>query len=239
MGAYARWRPATAERASPRSRPCRRACRCAVPRADASSRSRRPPTRALRRALTLPVLRDGTPIRIRHRTWEDAWVPVRCPPVAAATTGHSRNSAAPAGGGARARGALPGGPDDTAPEPPEPGRHRPAPEREGWRSRARVPAGDDPYGAGRHHRRLPVPAVAGFRRRHADPDRAPLPFGVDLRGDGVIARVDPGPTPPACATWSACGSTGSTSRHSGSSSRSPVTPGTRGRGPTRWACRCS
>jgi hypothetical protein len=29
--------------------------------------------------VTLPLLRDGTPARVRHRTWAGSWVQVRCP----------------------------------------------------------------------------------------------------------------------------------------------------------------
>jgi hypothetical protein len=141
--------------------------------------------------LTLPVPPDATPVPLGHDTWEDGWVTARCPsceredewprpefgcgcgavlrlPVIPSTGRHASN--APAGG---APGSRPPSPDRLSSAVPRPA-FQPVTIRT---SRDAVAA------AAQYLKWL------GFRDVLQSDDRPSS--GVDLRGTGVIAQVDP------------------------------------------------
>ncbi len=154
--------------------------------------------------LTLPLLRGGVPVELKHRTWRDSWVTVRCPvcdrrdewprpelscdcgavvrlPVAAA---QSRRPARPA----------PAAPPPPAPPPPAhpapPGPARPGaapPRRPAFRPVTIRNSADAMTAATRYLRWL------GFTDLATNEDRPAS--GVDVRGAGVVAHVDPTTTP--------------------------------------------
>ncbi|WP_407562095.1 hypothetical protein [Streptomyces sp. 184] len=164
--------------------------------------------------LTLPLLRGGVPVELRHRTWRDSWVTVRCPvcdrrdewprpelscdcgavvrlPVAAAQS--------------RPRPAPPTPPAPSAPPAPAPPPHPPAPtsaphppaaparpaaapvRRPAFRPVTIRNTGDAVTAAAQYLRWL------GFTDLVKNEDRPAS--GVDVRGAGVVAHVDPTTTP--------------------------------------------
>ncbi|WP_431944889.1 hypothetical protein [Actinacidiphila sp. bgisy167] len=143
--------------------------------------------------LALPILRGGIPLRIRHRSWDDSWVAMRCPdcgrddqwpqPELDCDCGavvrlpvDTRALRVPERPVAPARRAFPG-PAAPAPRPP----FRPVTIRT---------ARDAVAAAAQYLKWL------GFADVRTAGDRSAN--GIDLRGDGVVAQVDPAtrPTPP-------------------------------------------
>lgn len=165
--------------------------------------------------LTLPLLRGGVPVELRHRTWRDSWVTVRCPvcdrrdewprpelscdcgavvrlPVAAAQSRRPRPAPpapapAPPGPGAPAGSDTPAGPDTPAGSdtPAVPG---PVP-RPAFRPVTIRNTGDAVTAAAQYLRWL------GFTDLVKNEDRPAS--GIDVRGAGVVAHVDPTTTPTA------------------------------------------
>ncbi|AKA06566.1 MULTISPECIES: hypothetical protein [Streptomyces] len=147
--------------------------------------------------LTLPVLRGGVPVEILHRTWEASWVDVRCEVC-------GRQDAWPAPESGCACGTVvrvPVTPTPVAPLPPElpeaapaaapppapPARPRPAtgppPQRPAFRPVTIRTARDCITAAAQYLKWLGFTDVARAQERTA--------AGVDLRGSGVVAQVDP------------------------------------------------
>lgn len=153
--------------------------------------------------LTLPLLRGGVPVELKHRTWRDSWVTVCCPvcdrrdewprpelscdcgavvrlPVAAARSRRPRPSPpAPPAPPAPA----------TAPAAPGPPRPAAAPRRPAFRPVTIRNTGDAVTAAAQYLRWL------GFTDLVKNEDRPAS--GVDVRGAGVVAHVDPTTTPTA------------------------------------------
>ena len=156
--------------------------------------------------LSLPLLRGGVPLRVRHRSWEDSWVAMCCPDCGrtdewpqpefgcpcGATIRVPVDSRALAGTGSGAESCRP----SVAASGPDPQR---APAAGGTaRSHARRPpfrpvtirtARDALTAAAQYLKWL------GFTSVRMAGDRAAT--GVDLRGDCVVAQIDPTtqPTP--------------------------------------------
>ncbi|WP_411124645.1 hypothetical protein [Streptomyces sp. x-19] len=143
--------------------------------------------------LTLPVLRGGVPVEILHRTWEASWVDVRCEVC-------GRQDAWPAPESGCACGTVvrvPVTPTPVAPLPPElpeaapaaapPARPRPAtgppPQRPAFRPVTIRTARDCITAAAQYLKWLGFTDVARAQERTA--------AGIDLRGSGVVAQVDP------------------------------------------------
>lgn len=149
--------------------------------------------------LTLPVLRGGVPVEILHRTWQASWVEVRCE-----VCGRQDEWPAPESGcacGTVVR--VPVAPAPTPPPPnfPSPGLPRPlappAPKpaappaagppgavpRPAFRPVTIRTARDCVTAAEQYLRWLGYADVARTKERTAS--------GVDLRGTGVVAQVDP------------------------------------------------
>ncbi|WP_066929958.1 hypothetical protein [Streptomyces sp. NBRC 110611] len=155
--------------------------------------------------LTMPVLRGGVPVEIRHRTWQASWVEVRC-----AVCGRQDEWPAPESG--CACGTVVRVPVVPAPGPPPPhvtslGRPAPTPPRAPTPTSAPAsaprPSADAPRAvlrpafhpvtirtardcvtaAEQYLKWLGYPDVARAQERTAS--------GVDLRGRGVVAQVDP------------------------------------------------
>ncbi len=153
--------------------------------------------------LTVPVLRGGVPTQVRQRSWKDSWVTLRCPscgrsddwpqpelgcscgvvirlPVGSATP--ERAPAGPAGStGADPDGAgcgadAAGGPLPTAVTPP--------PVRRPAFQPVTIRTGKDAVSAAGQYLKW-----LGFSRVVLADDR--FMTGADLRGDGLLARVDP------------------------------------------------
>ncbi|MGH3314394.1 MAG: hypothetical protein ACRDP3_28055 [Streptomyces sp.] len=171
--------------------------------------------------VTLPLLRGALPVRVRHRTWAGSWVEVRCPacgrteewpqPEVGCGCGTMlRLPVAPpamppgapgAGGGATqlpSPGPLSAGPALSAslkpygsygplmpPTPHEPAALRPA--RPAF-SPVTIRTAQDARTAAAHYLRW-----LGFTDVRVT-ERAPA-SGVDLRGPGVVAHVDPTTAP--------------------------------------------
>ncbi|ARF58175.1 hypothetical protein [Streptomyces gilvosporeus] len=149
--------------------------------------------------LTLPVLRGGIPVEILHRTWQSSWVEVRCEvcgrqdqwpapetgcacgtvvriPVAPAPT-PSPADPPPASG----RGyPQPGVPAARPPAGPGP---RPAVQRPVFRPVTIRTARDCVTAAAQYLKWLGFTDVIRTQERTAS--------GVDLRGGGVVAQIDP------------------------------------------------
>ncbi len=151
--------------------------------------------------VTIPVLRGGVPTLVRHRTWNDSWVTLRCP-----SCGRDDDWPQPELG--CSCGAVVRLPVDRGPSEPPPGESQPA--------EALQPTGTSGApltGTPQPVRRPPfrpvtirtggdaVTAAAqylkwlGFADVAVAADRSAT--GVDLRGDRVVAQVDPAtrPTP--------------------------------------------
>ncbi|MCK7625478.1 hypothetical protein MUU72_20655 [Streptomyces sp. RS10V-4] len=146
--------------------------------------------------LTLPVLRGGVPVEIRHRTWEASWVQVRCEVCGRQDAWPAPEAGCACGTVVRVPVApLPPAPPAGAPRLPSPaaGPARPAP-------RTRPAAGPPPQrpvfhpvtirtardcvtAAAQYLKWLGFGDVARTQERSA--------AGVDLRGSGVVAQVDP------------------------------------------------
>ncbi|MFF4604930.1 hypothetical protein ACFY12_19630 [Streptomyces sp. NPDC001339] len=153
--------------------------------------------------LTMPVLRGGVPVEIRHRTWQASWVEVRC-----AVCGRQDEWPAPESG--CACGTVVRVPVAPAPGPPPPhlntlGRPAPSPTRAPTPASAPAPrpstdtpravlrpafrpvtirtARDCVTAAEQYLKWLGYTDVARAQERTAS--------GVDLRGRGVVAQVDP------------------------------------------------
>ncbi|WP_310717921.1 hypothetical protein OHA45_30365 [Streptomyces lydicus] len=146
--------------------------------------------------LTMPVLRGGVPVEILHRTWQASWVEVRCE-----VCGRQDEWPAPESG--CACGTVVRVP--VAPAPPLPPPNFPSPGTGRQTSRPAPPAAtDDPprailrpafrpvtirtardcvTAAEQYLKWLGYADVARTQERTAS--------GVDLRGTGVVAQVDP------------------------------------------------
>ncbi|MFD7504662.1 hypothetical protein [Streptomyces sp. NPDC059850] len=132
--------------------------------------------------LTLPVLRDGTPEEIEHRTWQDIWVAADCP--SCGRQGHWPQPEFGCGCGAVVRvPVVPVVPVAPVPEASE--RHQdsePTP-RPAFRPVTIRTARDVVTAAAQYLRWLGF----GCLRRPDDPEAS----GVDLYGKGIVAQVDP------------------------------------------------
>ncbi|MFD8383503.1 hypothetical protein ACFV2X_34180 [Streptomyces sp. NPDC059679] len=147
--------------------------------------------------LTLPVVRDGAPRKIEHRTWEDTWVAANCamcgrqghwpqPEFGCACGALVRVPVAPAPDPAERAPATarPGGPATGAAGPPGRPVLRPA-----FRPVTIRTARDAVTAAAQYLKWL---GFGGVRRPEGQ-DAS----GVDLRGPGVVAQVDPTTRPTA------------------------------------------
>ncbi|MEU5212500.1 hypothetical protein [Streptomyces sp. NPDC020742] len=143
--------------------------------------------------LTVPVLRGGVPVEILHRTWQASWVEVRCE-----SCGRQDEWPAPESGcacGTVVR--VPVVPAPAPPVPPSPLRRKPpqpAPPpvtdepppallRPAFRPVTIRTARDCVTAAEQYLKWLGYTDVARTQERTAS--------GVDLRGTGVVAQVDP------------------------------------------------
>ncbi|MFB1042028.1 hypothetical protein [Streptomyces chrestomyceticus] len=141
--------------------------------------------------LTLPVLRGGIPVEILHRTWQSSWVEVRCE-----TCGRLDEWPAPESGcacGTVVRVPVVPVPTPPPPDPPAPGSpasaspggppRRPPVLRPAFRPVTIRTAGDCVTAAAQYLKWLGFTDIARVPERTAS--------GVDLRGSGVVAQVDP------------------------------------------------
>ncbi|MFG2223288.1 hypothetical protein [Streptomyces sp. NPDC048644] len=141
--------------------------------------------------LTLPVLRGGVPVEIVHRTWQGSWVAVQCD-----SCGRQDEWPAPESG--CVCGTVVRIPVVPAPAPPpiarrSPGRgpHTPAPSatappavlRPAFRPVTIRTARDCVTAAAQYLKWLGFTDVGRTQERTAS--------GLDLRGSGVVAQVDP------------------------------------------------
>ena len=143
--------------------------------------------------VALPLLRGGMPVKIEHRTWEASWVRLQCP-----SCGDEEEWPQPELGCAcgtmlrlpvdRAQLAAPPSPSSPEPpvtlQPPLPPRPRPA-----FRPVTIRTAQDAKTAAAQYLRWLGFLDVRVADKRPAS--------GIDLRGPGVIAHVDPTTAPTA------------------------------------------
>ncbi|MGW5446645.1 hypothetical protein [Streptomyces asiaticus] len=129
--------------------------------------------------VTLPVLRDGSPEELSHRTWENLWVAVNCP--SCGRQGHWPRPELGCDCGAVVRvpvaAAPPAGPGASA------GPGGPAVRRPAFRPVTIRTARDAVTAAAQYLKWL------GFHSLRPSEDRAVS--GVDLYGRGVVAQVDP------------------------------------------------
>ncbi|MFW6691299.1 hypothetical protein [Streptomyces sp. MAR4 CNX-425] len=164
--------------------------------------------------LTLPLLRGGVPVELRHRTWRDSWVTLRCPvchrrdewprpelacdcgavvrlPVAAAPVRRPRpGPASPAPPASPASPPPPATPPPPAPSPaPAPSPPPADGRRPAFRPVTIRNTADAVTAAARYLHWL------GFTDLVKNEDRPAS--GVDVRGAGVVAHVDPTTTPMA------------------------------------------
>lgn len=148
--------------------------------------------------LTVPLLRGGVPVELRHRTWRDSWVTVRCPvcdrrdewprPELSCDCGAVVRLPVIAAQSRRPRPAPP------APAPAPSGPGAPAGPAAPLRRPAFRPVtirntGDAVTAAAQYLHWL------GFTDLVKNEDRPAS--GVDVRGAGVVAHVDPTTTPTA------------------------------------------
>ncbi|MFI9030658.1 hypothetical protein [Streptomyces sp. NPDC053560] len=139
--------------------------------------------------LTMPVLRGGVPVEIQHRTWQSSWVEVRCESCGRLDEWPAPESACSCGTVARVP-VIPA-PGPPAPETTPPGRasHRyrsPAPPavlRPAFRPVTIRTARDCVTAAVQYLKWL------GFTEVVRAPERSSS--GVDVRGRGLVAQVDP------------------------------------------------
>ncbi|MFH8366766.1 hypothetical protein [Streptomyces sp. NPDC018031] len=137
--------------------------------------------------VTLPVPPDGTPEVLAHRTWEDCWVLVGCPTCARRAHWPQPELGCPCGTVIRvpvtpspepaSEGTASGTPESAAPGAAEPLR-RPA-----FRPVTIRTSRDAVNAAAQYLRWL---GFGGLRH----PENRSM-TGVDLRGDGLVAQVDP------------------------------------------------
>ncbi|MFC7220837.1 hypothetical protein ACFQLX_22145 [Streptomyces polyrhachis] len=144
--------------------------------------------------LTLPLVRGGMPVELRHRTWRGSWVTVPCPSCARSDEWPQPELACVCGTVLRMPVAPQQGPQDAsadegptapvAPAPPTPPVHR-APFRPVTIRTAR----DAVTAAAQYLKWLGYGDIKQADDRPAS--------GVDIRGNGVLAHVDPttSPTP--------------------------------------------
>ncbi|MFG2139652.1 hypothetical protein [Streptomyces sp. NPDC048650] len=142
--------------------------------------------------LTMPVLRGGVPVEILHRTWQASWVEVRCE-----VCGRQDEWPAPESGcacGTVVRIPVAPAPPPSVPGPPGPGtsvtpavrpsaQHGQHGQRAAFRPVTIRTARDCVTAAAQYLKWLGFTDVARTRERTA--------AGVDLRGKGVVAQVDP------------------------------------------------
>ncbi|MFI9050977.1 hypothetical protein [Streptomyces sp. NPDC053427] len=147
--------------------------------------------------LTMPVLRGGVPVEILHRTWQASWVEVRCE-----VCGRLDQWPAPESGcacGTVVRVPVVPAPASSSPGIPEPGSlgapgapavrpaaapgSRPAVLRPAFRPVTIRTARDCVTAAAQYLKWLGFADVTRTQERTA--------AGVDLRGTGVVAQVDP------------------------------------------------
>ncbi|MFJ9418926.1 hypothetical protein ACIRPT_32925 [Streptomyces sp. NPDC101227] len=147
--------------------------------------------------LTMPVLRGGVPVEILHRTWQASWVEVRCE-----VCGRQDEWPAPEAGcacGTVVRVPVAPAPAPAPPVIPEPGAFgppgapavrpagapgpRPAVLRPAFRPVTIRTARDCVTAAAQYLKWLGFADVGRTQERSA--------AGVDLRGTGVVAQVDP------------------------------------------------
>ena len=140
--------------------------------------------------LTMPVLRGGVPVEIVHRTWRASWVEVRCEAC-------GRHDEWPAPESSCVCGTVARIPVVPAPLPPPPNRPslgvrslpapspKPAPGalRPAFQPVTIRTARDCVTAAAQYLKWLGYPDVTRTQERTAS--------GVDLRGFGVVAQVDP------------------------------------------------
>lgn len=127
-----------------------------------------------------PLLRDAPAALVAHRSWSDAWVTVRCTSCARENQWPQPELCCPCGTILR----IPVRPADAAPDSPA---HIPLPRtaarpRPVFRPMAIRPGHDAVSAAGRY---LTWLGFHGVGRPGAGPAA-----GIDLRADGLIARVD-------------------------------------------------
>ncbi|MFF2813722.1 hypothetical protein ACFVT2_42490 [Streptomyces sp. NPDC058000] len=143
--------------------------------------------------LTLPVLRGGMPVEILHRTWEASWVAVRCEVCGRQDDWPAPESGCPCGTVVRVpvapTPAAPPAPDLPSPAapaasapPPRPVLG-PPPQRPAFHPVTIRTARDCVTAAAQYLKWLGFTDVARAQERTAT--------GVDLRGTGVVAQVDP------------------------------------------------
>ncbi|MEU8826668.1 hypothetical protein [Streptomyces sp. NPDC048636] len=130
--------------------------------------------------LTLPVLRDGAPEEVGHRTWQDSWVLVDCP--SCGRQGHWPQPEFGCGCGVLVRVPVTP-PAPTAPPPSGPVVARPA-----FRPVTIRTARDAVTAAAQYLKWIGF----GDPRRPDDPAA-----GMDLCGAGLVARIDPSTRPAA------------------------------------------
>jgi hypothetical protein len=124
--------------------------------------------------LTLPVLRDGAPEEVHYRTWHDMWVVARCPSCGRLGDWPRPEFGCPCGAVVRV---------PVAPAPRVPDRGPRSEARPVFRPVAIRTARDAVTAAECYLSWL------GFKRLQRPAERTP--FGVDVRGRGVVAQVDP------------------------------------------------
>lgn len=148
--------------------------------------------------VTLPPARGGKPVQVRHRTWESTWVEARCPACGITEEWPQPELGCPCGTSLRIPVARVLGRDtaarrtgDTpaAQEPPSP--TVPQPRRPAFRPLT-IRTGQDAKAAGAQYLRwLGFTDIRIAEKRPAS--------GVDMRGPGVVAHVDPTTTPTGLA----------------------------------------
>ncbi|MEU9114067.1 hypothetical protein AB0D04_20345 [Streptomyces sp. NPDC048483] len=143
--------------------------------------------------LTMPVLRGGVPVEILHRTWQASWVEVRCevcgrldewpaPESGCACGTVVRVPVVPAPGPSPSSLTLPDAGTPAARSTAPPGA-RPAVLRPAFRPVTIRTARDCVTAAAQYLKWLGFTDVSRAQERTA--------AGVDLRGTGVVAQVDP------------------------------------------------
>ncbi|NGN63506.1 hypothetical protein G5C51_06255 [Streptomyces sp. A7024] len=153
--------------------------------------------------LTLPLLHGGMPVELKHRTWQDSWVSVRCPSCSRQDEWPQPEVACGCGAvirvpvvppqpqahtrGAGAAGAAQGSRHVSAPET-----HKPQSQpvfRPAFRPVTIRTARDAVTASAQYLKWLGYPDITPAEDRPAS--------GVDIRGSGVVAHVDPTTTPTA------------------------------------------
>lgn len=141
--------------------------------------------------MVLPVLRGARPARVVRRTWRDSWVRLRCPSCGRSTDWPQPELGCPCGTVIRV-------PVDTSAARPAPDRPR---RGGGGAAAARPPVPRPPFRPVTIRTGRDAVAAAarylswlGFQDVRPSTDRSAT--GVDVRGRGLVAQVDPatGPT---------------------------------------------